>query len=49
MGDMGGKEGPRGSYPMETDRSAEAKAMKNRMIWEEMLERLKEQGGLLCV
>lgn len=48
MGDMGGKERPKCSCPMETDRSEEAKAMKNRVIWEEMLERRTSKVGF-CV
>lgn len=39
MEDMGGKERPRGSCPAETKRSETAKAMKRRVMWEEVLER----------
>lgn len=39
MWDMGRKEGPRGSCPVETEMFEEAKGMKRRVMWEEVLER----------
>lgn len=47
MWDMGGKEGPRGSCPIETERSENRYEEKSDV--ERGVGKMKEQGGFVCV